>query len=266
MVSPVEYGINDPDNEVIEYFYNFAFSIGSAVNARKYMDSRAPLYRPDVDKYITPCDETACDAEGCKCTNIDEFPINKTIQIVLINLTPGVQFMAHHVIHLHGHSFAVLKVGYAEDNKTTGRWTQPNQDVECYSDNRKICTKARWTNQRPELLKTFPPVKNTVIVPSRGYAVIRFRSNNPGLWMFHCHMEQHFIDGMGMVVNTGPNRHPPLPDNFPDCHDFNWTGEEYDEYVTDARNNRLGKKPPTDAPDESSSESDTKSDDDDGQC
>jgi hypothetical protein len=140
-----------------------------------------------------------------------------------------------------------MKVGYAEHNQTTGYWTQPNQDIECSSANRRVCTKAKWTNQRPELNRDSPPVKNNIIVPSRGYAVVRLRSNNPGYWAFHCHMEQHIIDGMVMVLNMGPDNHPPLPKDFPDCQDFSWSEDEYYKYMDESQTNRLKTKSSTEA-------------------
>jgi L-ascorbate oxidase len=32
------------------------------------------------------------------------------------------------------------------------------------------------------------PLKDTVTVPVGGYTIIRFRANNPGAWLFHCHL------------------------------------------------------------------------------
>ena len=30
-----------------------------------------------------------------------------------------------------------------------------------------------------------------------------FRSDNPGVWAFHCHIESHFYMGMGVVFEEG---------------------------------------------------------------
>lgn len=35
------------------------------------------------------------------------------------------------------------------------------------------------------------PLKDTVIVPDGGYTILRFEANNPGWWLFHCHLEFH---------------------------------------------------------------------------
>ena len=43
----------------------------------------------------------------------------------------------------------------------------------------------------PNMELTNPPLKDTVIIPNRGYTIIRFFSDNPGFWAFHCHIEFH---------------------------------------------------------------------------
>jgi iron transport multicopper oxidase len=37
--------------------------------------------------------------------------------------------------------------------------------------------------------------RDTVTTPASGYLVIRFKADNPGVWMFHCHMEFHGTNG-----------------------------------------------------------------------
>lgn len=36
-----------------------------------------------------------------------------------------------------------------------------------------------------------PLIKDTIIVPNRGYTIIRFLADNPGVWLLHCHIEFH---------------------------------------------------------------------------
>ena len=37
-----------------------------------------------------------------------------------------------------------------------------------------------------------------------GYVVLRFYSNNPGWWFFHCHYDFHSGNGMMMILNEKP--------------------------------------------------------------
>lgn len=65
------------------------------------------------------------------------------------------------------------------------------------------------------------PIKDTVTVPDGGYTVIRFLANNPGFWLFHCHIEFHVEVGMALVFKVGDyNQMPNVPENFPTCSNF----------------------------------------------
>ena len=41
-----------------------------------------------------------------------------------------------------------------------------------------------------------PVLKDTTIVHDGGFTVIRFLSDNPGWWSFHCHLSFHLEAGM----------------------------------------------------------------------
>lgn len=45
-------------------------------------------------------------------------------------------------------------------------------------------------------------LRDTVNIPSRSYAVLRFRADNPGVWLFHCHILWHLATGMAMLVDV----------------------------------------------------------------
>ncbi|KAH3772987.1 hypothetical protein DPMN_174335 [Dreissena polymorpha] len=64
-----------------------------------------------------------------------------------------------------------------------------------------------------------PVYKDTVTVGSKGgYAIIRFKADNPGIWLFHCHNEGHMMQGMALVFKVGnTNQFPVPPAYFPVC-------------------------------------------------
>lgn len=65
------------------------------------------------------------------------------------------------------------------------------------------------------------PIKDTVTVPDGGYTIIRFVANNPGFWLFHCHIEFHVEVGMALIFKVGDyNQMRSLPQNFPYCSNF----------------------------------------------
>ena len=65
-----------------------------------------------------------------------------------------------------------------------------------------------------QMLQT-PLRKDMISLPRRGWAVIRFRADNPGFWLFHCHMEQHIPAGMMTVFNILPSQQPKVPRGVP---------------------------------------------------
>ncbi len=231
----VEYGLKDTN--VQEYFLNFGLPDGfPTINNRVDLGSRAPFYTDDFQNYITPCDEEECAEKPCRCSHIQTLPYNQTIQFVLYNYNPGEIILPHHNTHLHGNSFAVLALGFPSHNETTGFWSAYNPDIICEDDNPYYCVKPRWNGSRPPLNTESPPIKDTVVIPSRGYVVIRFRTTNPGPWLFHCHHEFHALDGMDMTLNVAPSRHPPPPSGLPTCTDFTWTSQKFREYLRGRQN------------------------------
>jgi FtsP/CotA-like multicopper oxidase with cupredoxin domain len=70
--------------------------------------------------------------------------------------------MDHHPIHLHGYRFKV------------------------------IGTDGGWAEDKSVLLP-----ETTVLVPVGATRVIEFLANNPGDWIFHCHMTHHTMNQMG---------------------------------------------------------------------
>ena len=63
-----------------------------------------------------------------------------------------------------------------------------------------------------------PPVKDTLALPHGGFAILRFLAKNPGIWLFHCHIDIHSELGMTLVFKVGnQNQFPLLPKQFPTC-------------------------------------------------
>lgn len=103
------------------------------------------------------------------------------VDLVINNLDDG-----SHPFHLHGHSFYVLS-SYMSGGR--GGWGSYDP----------------FTGGAPPagLDLASPLRKDTVRVPRRGHVVIRFRADNPGLWMLHCHMGVHLGSGLAMALHVG---------------------------------------------------------------
>ncbi|XP_078162330.1 putative laccase-9 [Carex rostrata] len=109
-----------------------------------------------------------------KSTKVRVLEYNSTVEIVFqgTNLVDG---QVTHPIHLHGHSFYFIGSGTGNFDNTTDPLSYNLVD---------------------------PPFVNTLGVPKNGWATIRFRALNPGVWFMHCHYEQHTIWGMDTVFIT----------------------------------------------------------------
>ncbi|CAN0923211.1 L-ascorbate oxidase [Linum grandiflorum] len=106
----------------------------------------------------------------------------KTVDVILQNanmLEAGASEI--HPWHMHAHDFWVL--GYGEKRFIDG----PDGDEKNFTyDN--------------------PPLKNTAVIFPFGWTALRFVTDNPGVWAFHCHIEPHLHMGMGVVIAEGSDQ------------------------------------------------------------
>ena len=204
---PPEYKVNRSQ----QHFLNFAFPYaknskigGGSVNGKKF---KFPAVDPLIQ--LSPsCTKGECGkAKICYCQHELILPFNETIQIVMTNLGNGAGIS--HPIHMHGHQFYVMKMGYASQNQVSGILTNMTYNSDIYCDTPQ-CNDPQWRNQSwnngnvPGMNMKNPPRKDTIIIPTGGYAVVRIRSNNRGWWFMHCHIEMHLLSGMAMVLNEAP--------------------------------------------------------------
>ncbi|RMZ70831.1 Iron transport multicopper oxidase FET3 [Pyrenophora seminiperda CCB06] len=98
---------------------------------------------------------------------------NQVVEIVLNNNDPG-----KHPFHLHGHVFQVV--------------TRSSPDAGPYDA-------SNTTAPVPS-----PMRRDTILVHPNGHIVLRFRSDNPGVWLFHCHIEWHVASGLTATMIEAP--------------------------------------------------------------
>lgn len=46
--------------------------------------------------------------------------------------------------------------------------------------------------------------RDTILVRPNGNLVLRFRADNPGVWLFHCHIEWHVVSGLVATIIESP--------------------------------------------------------------
>ncbi|QKX62088.1 uncharacterized protein TRUGW13939_09244 [Talaromyces rugulosus] len=116
------------------------------------------------------------------------------VDLVVNNLDEGA-----HPFHLHGHNFYILALhestyGWGSYNP----WDEKSRLAFFPTDNNP---KDNNHNADPYDLSQ-AVLRDTVQIPRRGYAVLRFRADNAGVWLFHCHVMWHLAGGMAMIVDV----------------------------------------------------------------
>ena len=220
------------------FFFNFGFDsieFTSTVNGRNFILPTTSLQtQGDQNIESELCKELShkCrpDEDDCKCVQVINIGSNlsgQTVRFVLSSLNTTRELSFAHPIHLHGHSFHIVKVGYGSYYRN-GTLKDPTKHLSCGMP----CLRApSWTDGiAPDISITNKTIqKDTVIVPAGGYVVIDFITDNPGYWFLHCHIEPHQLEGMALVINELETQQIPPPLGMHTCGNFNWTVQEFNE-------------------------------------
>jgi FtsP/CotA-like multicopper oxidase with cupredoxin domain len=78
----------------------------------------------------------------------------------------------NHPFHLHGYQLFVTEMGQFPMNSSN-----VNKAREMFEN-------------RPMAFSFNPiryPIKDTISIPFKGYTIFRFKADNPGWWLLHCH-------------------------------------------------------------------------------
>jgi iron transport multicopper oxidase len=125
---------------------------------------------------------TALSAPADVVTNASIYGANSHALILnygdIVELIVNNDDTGKHPFHLHAHNFQVVARG--DDN---AGFYDPTTNV------------------------TLPPVpmrRDTVMVHPKSNAVLRFRADNPGVWLFHCHIEFHIDSGLVVTMVEAP--------------------------------------------------------------
>ncbi len=95
----------------------------------------------------------------------------------IVTLVVNNRDAAIHPFHMHGHQFQVLD----RPASNTGRWSGHNRTF-----------------------PAAPPRRDTIAVNANSYAVLRIQITNPGVFLFHCHIEWHVEMGLTATLIQAP--------------------------------------------------------------
>ena len=111
---------------------------------------------------------------------------NDVVQIVLNNNDTG-----SHPFHLHGHNFQLVQ-------------RAPSYGPTFYDNLNGDPIPYDPTNHTA--FPNTPARRDTFVLPPHGFFVIRFVADNPGVWFFHCHIDWHLSQGLGMLMIEAPTQ------------------------------------------------------------
>ncbi|PHH81497.1 hypothetical protein CDD82_644 [Ophiocordyceps australis] len=121
------------------------------------------------------------------------FVLNRgdVVQIIINNLDPG-----RHPFHLHGHNFQAI---YRSDEEA-----------------------GTFEDEGGDQARSYPRIpmrRDTLVINPNGNMVLRYRADNPGVWLFHCHIEWHVVSGLIATFVEAPldlQRQLSIPDSHLD--------------------------------------------------
>jgi iron transport multicopper oxidase len=105
---------------------------------------------------------------------VNPFVLNEgdIVQIVMNNHDSAI-----HPFHLHGHQFQVCELPPSDSGTFNGDASK---------------------------FPAIPMRRDVVAVNPNSYVVLRFQANNPGIWLFHCHIEWHVEMGLVATIIEAP--------------------------------------------------------------
>nr|CAD2177528.1 unnamed protein product [Meloidogyne enterolobii] len=215
----IKLALFSPKENKKQKFREIFVNLHDGLNGWRFLDPKGIPYFRKIDKVEEKeCDEKKCDRwandvlynKNCQCFINYKFNLGEIIQIIAVS-AGGMP----HPFHLHGHKFVVLRMGFAEQFNGNGTLKGLNKHLECLGKSNR-CAEMKWSNKNweegeiPEINKN-PVLRDTVVVPAKGFVVIRFRANNPGWWFAHCHLLMHSMDGMNFAFRVGKDKEIPSP-------------------------------------------------------
>ncbi|KAM7192443.1 putative laccase precursor [Rhypophila sp. PSN 637] len=88
-----------------------------------------------------------------------------------------------HPVHLHGHDILLLGASPALANPIS-----PQNRLRVYNP----------STDGPTLKGNNPTRRDTTMLPAWGWLAVAYRTNNPGAWLFHCHVAWHVSQGFSV--------------------------------------------------------------------
>ncbi|CAI1863412.1 hypothetical protein SEUBUCD646_0B06020 [Saccharomyces eubayanus] len=131
--------------------------------------------------------------------------INETYDVIINSIDH-----MRHPWHMHGHHFQVISLGSGGEGPLHKQvqegkaWDQYQNDLRHWAQTGKA-----------------PMVRDSINIAGNSYAVLRIKTELPGKWLLHCHVDWHMMKGLGIVFEVpeltgdGAKLATTLPLSFP---------------------------------------------------
>ena len=197
---------------------NVNFYSGPAFNGFAFVFPTVPFSTQGISK-MTKCNKkcSAQFASDCYCTNTVDINLGNIIEIVFTSYTNSEIDRYYHPMHIHGNSFFVVATGHGTYLPDKSPGADPTLNNPAFKCTEPDCAQTEPTGENIEYNFQDPVKRSTVLVPSGGFVVIRFKADNPGIWLLQCSTMSHILEGQTMLLNVTNQGIPPVPVNFPTC-------------------------------------------------
>ncbi|KAI0531744.1 Cupredoxin [Xylaria digitata] len=183
------YEVPEENKHYIEYMFRQAQDVNRIfINKTAYapLPDNATLWKAIEQQFV-----------AAKVNSYNSWGFGLSQQVLLVpGANKGAQVVINsrdameHPWHLHGHTFQIVGWG-------PGLFGTPSASSDDSSNNTETTTSTTWNLVNPMR-------RDTVTVPAFSHVVIRFETDNPGLWALHCHVAWHMEGGMFVSLAERP--------------------------------------------------------------
>ncbi|TEB36895.1 laccase 2 precursor [Coprinellus micaceus] len=145
---------------------NINIAVAFDFNTLQFQVNGAPFIEPSVPVLLQILSGATAAQDMLPPGSVYELPLNSVVELTL----PGGSTASPHPIHLHGHAFSVVR---SAGNDSYNFVNPVRRDV------------VNTGNLATDLV------------------TIRFRTDNSGPWIMHCHIDWHLIRGLSVVFAEG---------------------------------------------------------------
>ncbi|WVQ76952.1 hypothetical protein IAR50_006631 [Cryptococcus sp. DSM 104548] len=178
--------LTEPDVEIVLNAYFDTYDDGTNRASFNNITYQMPTSTPSMLTALTMGDDANNTKVYGAMTNAFTYKHMDVVSLTVYNWDAG-----FHPFHFHGHEFQVVHKSF----DVTSNDTEVNPAINENQSN--------------------PARRDTIVIPPTGSVTLRWRADNPGAWMFHCHIDWHLASGLAAVFIEAPEVFQESKDQVP---------------------------------------------------